>query len=101
MLKNNIEVDVPGHKTYNEVTGRNRSIGKTFWAGVSGNIIADFFDNYHTSKSASKVSGHHIADYIREMMKYNGLIDWTICLAGTGGDESSVIATGGRSRYFV
>lgn len=92
-------LDVPGHKTYNEVTGRNRSIGKTFWAGVSGNIIADFFDNYHTSKSASKVSGHHIADYIREMMKYNGLIDWTICLAGTGGDESSVIAT--RSEWPI
>ena len=87
-------LDVPGHKTYYEVTGRNRSTGKTFWTGVSGMIVADFFDRYHTSKSATKASGHHIADYIREMMRHNGLVDWTICLAATGGDATSMIATG-------
>lgn len=87
-------LDVPGHSSYNEVTGRIRSKGKTFWTGVPGTIIADFFDNYHTSKSATKASSHHIADYIREMLKHNGLTDWTICLAGTGGEPTSVIATG-------
>ncbi|MDX8420145.1 Z1 domain-containing protein [Stecheria sp. CLA-KB-P133] len=85
-------LDVPGHKTYNEITGRNRSKGKYFWTGVSGTVIADFFDHYHTSKSATKASGHHIADYIREMMKFGGLTDWTICLAGTGETPTSKIA---------
>lgn len=57
--------------------------GKTFWTGVHGTIVAEFFEAYHTSKTATKASARHIADYIREMMKYNGLTDWTICLCGT------------------
>lgn len=86
-------LDVPGHKTYYDITGRERSKGKTFWTGVSGTVIADFFDRYHTSKAATKASGHHIADYIREMLKYGGLTDWTICLAGTSEAPTSKIAT--------
>ena len=92
-------LDVPGHKTYYEVTRRKRSLGKTFWTGVSGSIIADFFNCYRTSKSATKASGHHIADYIREMMRHNGLVDWTICLAGTGGEPTSKIAS--RSEWPI
>ncbi|WP_302610295.1 Z1 domain-containing protein [uncultured Mitsuokella sp.] len=86
-------LDVPRHKTYEEITGREKSKGKTFWMGVSGTVIADFFDRYHTSKAATKASGHHIADYIREMLKYDGLKDWTICLAGTSEAPTSKIAT--------
>lgn len=28
------------------------------------------------------------------MLKHNGLVEWTICLAGTGGEPTSIIATG-------
>ncbi len=57
--------------------------GKTYWIGVPGTLVAEFFENYHTSKTATKASSRHIADYIREMQKHNGLTDWTICLCGT------------------
>lgn len=87
-------LDVAGHKSYREITNRNRPEGKYFWVGVSGTIIADFFDHYYTSKAATKASGRHIADYIREMIKHNGLVDWTICLAGTSANATSIIATG-------
>ncbi len=87
-------LDVPGQKTYTEYTnGRKKSDGKTFWVEVPGTNIADFFERYHTSRKASKASGKHIADYIREMMKYSGLTEWTICLAGIGGEPTSMIAT--------
>lgn len=65
--------------------------GKYFWTGIHGTIVADFFDNYKTSKAATKASARHIADYIREMMKYNGLTDWTICLCGT--DDKAITTT--------
>lgn len=87
-------LDVPGHLSYSDVTSRTRPVGKTFWTKVPGMMVADFFDQYHTSKSATRASGHHIADYIREMLKHNGLVEWTICLAGTGGEPTSIIATG-------
>lgn len=87
-------LDVNGHKTYKKVFGRNKSDGKTFWTGVSGAIVANFFDSYWTSKTATKASSRHIADYIREMNKYGGLTDWTICLAGNNKKGlSSIIAT--------
>lgn len=90
-------LDVPGQKTYTEYTnGRKKSEGKTFWVEVPGTNIADFFERYHTSRKASRASGKHIADYIREMMKYNGLTEWTICLAGTVGGPISEIATGSK-----
>lgn len=94
-LDNN-RLDVNGHKTYEDVMKRKRPVGKFFWTGVPGEIIADFFDHYHTSKTATKASGRHIADYIREMLKYNGLIDWTICLSGTSDTPTSAIATSSK-----
>ncbi|SHE66809.1 Z1 domain-containing protein [Schwartzia succinivorans] len=68
--------------------------GKTYWIGVPGALVADFFDKYHTSKTATKASSRHIADYIREMQKYNGLTDWTVCLCGTDKNNTpTLIAT--------
>ena len=72
--------------------------GKTYWVGVSGTMVADFFDKYHTSRTATKASSRHIADYIREMLRYNGLTEWTICLCGNDKKTNmSVIAT--NSKY--
>lgn len=68
--------------------------GKTYWTGVSGALVADFFDKYRTSKTATRASSRHIADYIREMLKHGGLTDWTICLCGTANNSyPSQIAT--------
>lgn len=87
-------LDIPGKDTYVNVTGR-RSMpaGKTFWIHVSGTVIADFFDHYRTSRTAAKASSKHIADYIREMNNCGGTTDWTVCLAGVGGQPTSMIAT--------
>ena len=72
--------------------------GKTYWVGVPGTLVANFFDKYHTSKSATKASSRHIADYIREMNKYNGLTDWTVCLCGNDKKQApTLIAT--NSKY--
>ena len=86
-------MDVQGHGTYENTTGRKKKPEKTFWNYVSGAVIADFFDHYRTAKTASKASSRHIADYIREMNNYGGLTDWTVCLAGKKGESTSVIAT--------
>lgn len=72
--------------------------GKTYWVGVPGTMIAEFFDKYHTSRTATKASSRHIADYIREMLKYNGLVEWTVCLCGNDTNQyTSMIAT--NSKY--
>lgn len=82
-----------GHHTYEEETNRTKPVGKTFWTKVSGATIADFFDHYLTPRAATKASSRCIADYIREMNRHGGLIDWTVCLAGTSGTPTSIIAT--------
>ena len=89
-------LDVYDHPSYFDKTGRNdKPAGKTFWYGVPGTQVANFFDHYRTSKAATKASSKHIADYIREMNRYGGLTDWTICLADVKGDSFvSKIATG-------
>ncbi|WP_317302712.1 Z1 domain-containing protein [Acidaminococcus timonensis] len=88
-------LDVPDHRTYFEMTGRKKPAGKTFWHGVPGIYIANFFDHYRTSKAAAKANSKHIADYIREMNRYGGLTNWTICLADVNRDSIvSKIATG-------
>lgn len=88
-------LDVYNHPSYFDKTGRNKPAGKTFWYGVPGTEVADFFDHYKTSKAAAKASSKHIADYIREMNRFGGLTDWTICLADVSRDQVvSKIATG-------
>ena len=94
-------LDIKGRPSYPEYTHRKQKAGgKTFWIGVPGRTVSRFFKQYHTSKSAVKASSSHIADYIDEMLEHNGLIDWTICLAGTNEpNKTSVIAS--RSAYPI
>lgn len=94
-------LDIPGKPSYAQYTQRaKKADGKTFWVSVPGQVVSRFFRQYHTSKSAVKASSSHIADYIDEMLKCNGLINWTICLAGTNNlDKSSSVAS--RSAYPI
>lgn len=90
-------LDMGADKVFPKNVPLERKQGKTYWIGVSGTLVANFFDKYHTSKTATKASSRHIADYIREMQKYNGLIDWTVCLCGTDKKGSpTLIATGSK-----
>lgn len=75
-----------------------RKEGKVYWVGVPGHRVANFFDAFKTSQYATKASSRLIKDYIDEMLSYSGLVDWTICLAGTvEGNYNSQIAT--NSKY--
>ncbi|RII32954.1 hypothetical protein D2A34_19145 [Clostridium chromiireducens] len=55
-----------------------------FWENVPGRLVVDFFEEYKTSKYANKVNGHNISEYIKEQMKDNYLINWTICMINSG-----------------
>lgn len=94
-------LDISGRPSYTQYTQRaKKADGKTFWVNVPGQAVSRFFKQYHTSKSAVKTSSSHIADYIDEMLKCNGLINWTICLAGTNNpNKTSSIAS--RSAYPI
>lgn len=67
-----------------EKLGRKSKTKHIFWDNADGNLVADFFADYKTSKKASKVNSLYMADYVREQMKYGGLTKWTVCLKNTG-----------------
>jgi hypothetical protein len=80
-------------RTYKNLLGRPKSVGKTFWIGVPSNSVIEFFKHYKTPRTALKASSKHIAEYIEAMNRCNGLTDWTVCLADIQGEKYSVIAT--------
>lgn len=51
-----------------------------FWKNVSGYDIASFFENYETSKTATRANSKYMADYVRTMNKVGGITKWTVCL---------------------
>jgi len=55
-----------------------------FWEKVPGNLVASYLEEYRTSKHANKVNSLNISKYIREQLKFWGLINWTVCLINTG-----------------
>lgn len=65
-----------------------------FCENVPGALVAEFFEQYHTSKYASKVNGHNISLYIKEQMKDKLLISWTICLINSGDDVPGINIAG-------
>lgn len=67
-----------------EKLGRKSNTEHIFWDDVDGNIVADFFADYKTSKKASKVNSLYMADYVRDQIKHGGLVKWTVCLKNTG-----------------
>jgi len=64
--------------------GRTSNTDHIFWDDVDGNLVADFFDDYKTSKKANKVNSLYMAEYVRNQIKHGGLVKWTVCLKNTG-----------------
>lgn len=64
--------------------GRKSNTDHIFWDDVDGTLVADFFSDYKTSKKANKVNSLYMADYVRDQIKYGGLVKWTVCLKNTG-----------------
>lgn len=51
-----------------------------FWEGVSGYHIANFFEEYETSRTATRANSKYMADYVRTMNNAGGVTSWTVCL---------------------
>lgn len=67
-----------------EKLGRKSNTEHIIWDDVDGSLVADFFSDYKTSKNANKVNSLYMADYVRDQIKYGGLVKWTVCLKNTG-----------------
>lgn len=72
---------------YENTHGRVRPGNHFFWQNVPPHDIIDFFENYQTSKSAKRISGKYIADYIKTINQVGGLSTWTVCLLNIHGTE--------------
>ena len=58
-----------------------------FWMDVSAYDIANFFENYETSRTATRSNSKYMADYVRAMNidGLGGVKNWTVCLINVGG----------------
>lgn len=73
---------------------RNRpAVGEhLFWTNVAGFDIANFLEDYETSKNATRANSQYMADYIRNQNKCGGLTKWTVCLINVGSGKKFSIA---------
>ena len=55
-----------------------------FWMHQPGELIAEFFKDYKTTKRSSKTNSNNMAEYVKNQLKYGGLTDWTVCLINIG-----------------
>lgn len=53
-----------------------------FWENVSAYDVANFFENYETSKTATRANSKYMADYVRTLNAdgIGGVKNWTVCL---------------------
>lgn len=63
---------------------RDNSSKHKFWIDVNGHHIAKFLIEFETSQNANKANSKYMAEYIKNQMKYGGLVNWTVCLINMG-----------------
>lgn len=63
-----------------------------FWNRVSGFDIANFLEEYGTSKKATRSNSNYMADYIKNQNRCGGLTNWTVCLINVGNGPKFSIA---------
>lgn len=58
-----------------------------FWVDVPAYDVANFFENYETSKTATRSNSKYMADYVRTMNAdgLGGVKNWTVCLINVSG----------------
>ena len=75
-----------------------------FWENVSAYDVANFFENYETSKTATRANSKYMADYVRTLNAdgIGGVKNWTVCLLnvdnGTPFDIAGITVGGGIFR---
>lgn len=59
-----------------------------FWMDVSAYDVANFFEDYETSKTATRANSKYMADYVRAMNVdgLGGVKNWTVCLINVSGN---------------
>lgn len=63
------------------VNRRIKRVGKHFyWFDVMGIHVAQFLENYKTSRSATRANSQYMADYISNQNTVGGVTEWTVCL---------------------
>ena len=73
---------------YQKTHGGRKAPGKHFfYQNVSAHDIANFFESYETSKTATRANSKYMADYIRTMNAdgIGGVKTWTVCLINVSG----------------
>lgn len=61
-----------------------------FWQNVSAYDVANFFENYETSRTATRANSKYMADYIRTLNAdgIGGIKSWTVCLMNIEKEET-------------
>ena len=79
---------------YQQKLGRKAPGDHFFYQGVSAHDIANFFEAYETSKTATRANSKYMADYIRTMNAdgIGGVKSWTVCLINMDNGEKFNIA---------
>lgn len=67
---------------YRKKLGRKAPGDHFFYQDVSAHDVANFFESYETSKTATRANSKYMADYIRTMNAdgIGGVKSWTVCL---------------------
>lgn len=60
--------------------GRKQPGSHYFWENVPSHDIITFFEQYETSKTATRSNSKYMADYVRKLNEVGGLNKWTVCL---------------------
>lgn len=79
---------------YQSIHGRSVPGKHYFWKNVSAYDIANFFENYETSKTATRANSKYMADYVRTLNAdgIGGVKNWTVCLINIDNGEPFDIA---------
>lgn len=70
--------------------------GASLWAGVPGESVAAFMDEYETHKMAVTVDHEAIAKFIRAQMARGELTAWTVVVFGGDGEKAKLAGFSGR-----
>ena len=72
---------------YQQILGRKAPGEHFFYRNVSGHDVANFFESYETSKTATRANSKYMADYIRAMNAdgIGGVKSWMVCLINIDG----------------
>ena len=82
---------------YKAAFHRNSPGDHLFWTGISAYHVASFFEEYWTSKTATRANSKYMAQYIRDLNKAGGLTDWTVCLINMNRAGMAPVQIGGQT----